>query len=88
MAQPMVRGLLSDIIAGLLLIFILNAMGPLSIVNSIKNCIALGFFAFIYIVYTNHIWYPTFDLWAYIIDAIVPYTIIAFLNAKYWNKLT
>ena len=87
MVQPMVRGLLSDIIAGLLLIFILTAMGASTLVKSITHCIALGIFAFIFIVYTNHIWYPTFDLWAYILDAIAPYAIIGFLNAKYWNKI-
>ena len=87
MAKPMISGLMSDIIAGLLLIFLLNAIGPVSLTKSITNCICIGLFAFIYIVYTNHIWYPSFDLWAYIIDAIVPYSIIGLLNAKFWNKL-
>ena len=40
MITPLVRGLLSDIVAGLLLIFILNSIGSISVVKSIFTTIS------------------------------------------------
>jgi hypothetical protein len=86
MSKPLIRGLLSDIVAGFFLMFILNAIGSVSLMKSIFHAVAIGIFGFIFIPYTNHVWYPAFDIPAYLIDAIVPYSLIGFLNAKFWNK--
>ncbi len=86
MAMPMLRGFLSDVIAGFFLIFLFNAIGSVTLLKSVLHSLAIGLFAFIFIPYTNHVWYPAFDIVAYLIDAIIPYTIIGLLNAKFWNK--
>lgn len=87
MIMPLVRGLMADIIAGLFLIFILNSIGAVSTLKSILLTVSIGMFAYIFVHYTNHVWYPSFDTVAYLVDAIVPYTLIGFLNSKFWNKV-
>ncbi len=87
MTMPMIRGLISDIVAGFLLMFIFNSIGSVSLNKSLMISLAIGMFAFIFIPYTNHVWYPAFDIRAYLIDAIIPYGIIGLLNGKFWNKI-
>lgn len=87
MTKPMLRGLSSDIVAGFLLMFIFNLIGQVSLKKSWMMSLAIGLFAFIFIPYTNHVWYPAFDIRAYLLDAIIPFSIIGLLNGKFWNKL-
>jgi hypothetical protein len=86
MAMPMFRGFVSDLIAGILLLVVFGYLGSIGLQKSMVVSLCFGLFSFIYIPYTNHIWYPAFDITAYLLDAIVPFAIIGFLNAKWWNK--
>lgn len=86
MAPAMIRGFLSDIVLGLLLMLILNAIGGIKVIRSIMMCVSIGIITFLYFPYTNGIWYPQFDIWASLLDSIVPFSIIGILNARFWNK--
>ena len=86
MGMNMLRGFLVDWVSGLFLILLLNALGPQGLLKSMSWVLGMGIFSFFYFSYTNHIWYPTFDLWASFLDAIVPFGIIGALNAWFWNK--
>lgn len=86
MAPAMIRGFLSDIVLGLLMMLILNAIGAISNLRSVIMTVSIGLITFIYFPYTNGIWYPQFDIWASFIDSIVPFGIIGILNARFWNK--
>ncbi len=86
MAPAMIRGFLSDIVLGLLLMLILNAIGGIKAVRSIMMCVSIGIITFLYFPYTNGIWYPQFDIWASFLDSIVPFAIIGIINARFWNK--
>jgi hypothetical protein len=86
MGMNMLRGFLVDWVSGFFLIVWFGAMGPLSLGRSVLWSLGLGILGFFYFTYTNHIWYPTFDLMASFIDAIVPFGIIGALNAWFWNK--
>ncbi len=86
MGMNMLRGFLVDWIGGLFLILLLNAIGPQSLLKSMGWVLGIGIFGFFYYSYTNHIWYPTFDLMASFLDALIPFAIIGALNAWFWNK--
>ncbi len=86
MAPAMIRGFLCDIILGLLLMLILNAIGPITTMRSVIMAVSVGLITFIYFPYTNGIWYPQFDIWASFVDAIVPFAIIGIINARFWNR--
>ena len=87
MSVNMIRGFLADWVFGLILAFILFKIGRVSIMDSLKVTLGIGFLGFISVSYTNHIWYPTFDLWPTLLDAIVPFAIIGILNGWRWNKV-
>ena len=86
MGMNMLRGFLIDWLSGFFLIFWFGAMGPLSLSRSVLWSVGLGLLGFFYFTYTNHIWYPSFDLMASLVDAMVPFGIIGALNAWFWNK--
>jgi hypothetical protein len=86
MGMSMLRGFLADLVGAWILFSMLSAMGPLTLGRSVFMSLGFGMFSFIYITYTNHIWYPTFDLMASFLDAIVPFSMIGILNARFWNK--
>jgi hypothetical protein len=88
MGVNMIRGLLVDIVAGFLLISLFNALGPLGLGKSIAYAVGISIVGFFNVSYTNHIWYPTFDLIPTFIDAIAPFILIGVLNALIWNKMT
>ena len=85
MAMPMIRALLVNILAIFLLFGILDKISDFNTTKSILYTTSIGIFAFIVIPYTNHIWYQTPDIWAYLLDAIVPYVILGGLYAKFWR---
>jgi uncharacterized membrane protein len=67
----MLRGLVVNILLAFLLIWIINRLKVPSKQSILSLSIVVGFIAFSNISYTEHIWYPVFDLRAQLIDAIV-----------------
>lgn len=71
MAMNMIRGLLVDIIAVGLLCWILSKMNLPSFGTVLTASVFTGLIVFLTAPYTGHIWYQTFDIMAYFMDAIV-----------------
>jgi hypothetical protein len=86
MIMPMVRGLLVDILAIFLLFGLLDKIADINTQKSIIYSCTVGFFSFIVVPYTNYIWYQTPDVWAHLLDALVPYTILGALYARFWRS--
>lgn len=70
-AMNMIRGLLVDIIAAGLLCWILMKMNLPSFGTVLISSIFTGLIVFMNGVYTEHIWYETFDIMAHFMDAII-----------------
>ena len=87
MAVNMLRGFFADWLFALFFAYLLFKLGPISLKESIGICIGIGMIGFLAISYTNHIWYPTFDLIPTMLDSIVPFTLVGLLNALRWNRL-
>jgi hypothetical protein len=85
MAMPMIRGLLVDILAIFLLFGLLDKIADINSNQSILYAVTVGLFSFIVIPYTNHIWYQLPDIWASLLDAIIPYAILGALYARFWR---
>ena len=82
----LIRGLSADLVAGFLLVLLFHWIGPVGLTRSVTISLIIGLIGYIYLPYTNHIWYPAFDMVATLVDCIVPYAIIGLLNAKWMNK--
>lgn len=71
MGSNMLRNLIVDIFLVVLLIWIISNLKSPSKGLIIRLSLVMGFFAFTNVVYTEHIWYPLYDIRASLIDALV-----------------
>lgn len=71
MGSNMARGLIVNILLAILLIWVIRNLKNPSKGLILKLSLVVGFIAFMNISYTEHIWYPVFDLRAQLIDAFV-----------------
>lgn len=85
MPMNMVRGLLVNTLVGFLAFYLLSSMGAMSLVQGCYKAMAIGLIAFFVEAYTNHIWYQGYGIWAHLLDALVPWSIIGCLYARFWQ---
>ena len=71
MGMNIIRGLLVDIIAVAMLCWMLSKMNLPTFATILTASVFTGMIVFFTAPYTGHIWYETFDIMAYFLDAIV-----------------
>jgi hypothetical protein len=71
MIMNMVRVLLVNFVIVLLFSWLVSKMAAPSFQTILTTALAVGIIAFLNEPYTGFIWYKTFDIWAYLVDAIV-----------------
>lgn len=86
MVGNMSRSLLVNLFAAALLFFILSKTNVSGLKDTSILLIGMGLLAFITEPYTYSIWYKMPGMKAHLIDAIVPWFILAFLYTKLRNK--
>ena len=79
MLKPLLQGFFTDVVLGFFILWILNQINFTNRWKPVLFSVMLGVISFIYLPYTNHIWYPAFDIEFYLLDALVPFAIIGFL---------
>lgn len=86
MGMNLFRGMSVCMVLSFILFWILSQQKAPSMINSILICIGIGFMAFLSIPYTNFIWFKNPDIWAHLIDAFVPWTILGILGHRFVSK--
>lgn len=86
MGVNMLRGVLIDFVLVFLLMFLLDKMPVLGLIQGKMYAVTVGIIAFFAEPYTHFIWYQTPNIWSFLIDAIIPYAIIGLLYAKFWQN--
>ena len=76
MIMNMVRGFLVNFVIMLLFIWILRRMAAPTFGTILATSLFVGLITFFNAPYTGHIWYQTFDIWAYFMDAIVAWGLV------------
>ena len=71
MIMNMVRVFLVNTVILLLFIWILRRMAAPTFGTIVISSLFVGLISFFHQPYTGHIWYKTFDIWAFFADAIV-----------------
>jgi hypothetical protein len=71
MVMNMLRGFLVNLVILLLFCWLVSKMTAPSFGTIVTTALVVGFIAFLNEPYTGFIWYKTFDIWAYFLDAIV-----------------
>jgi hypothetical protein len=86
MTMNMIRGFVVDVIMVFLLICVISKLKIPRRSTIIGVSVAIGFMAFINIPYTEHIWYPVYDLRAQLIDAVVGWGLCGFWLSRYFGQ--
>lgn len=76
MAANMIRGVIIDLLMIALLCWIIAKINNPGFATIVLLSIAIGMIVFFSVPYTNHIWYQSFDLTAYLIDAIAGWGLV------------
>jgi hypothetical protein len=71
MIMNMIRGFLVNFVIVLLFCWLIGKMTAPGFGPIITAALAVGIIAFLNEPYTGFIWYKTFDIWAYFLDAVV-----------------
>lgn len=82
MIVPMIRGFLVAFVTSWLLFWLFVQQKDPSLKNRIFLALAVGLIGFLFTPYTNFIWYKNPDIWAYMIDGIVPWLILGFIGHR------
>jgi hypothetical protein len=83
MTSNMLRGFAANILLVILVIWLIRQLKNPSKGLILSVCLVVGFIAFTNISYTEHIWYPLYDLRAQLVDAFVSWGLCG-LWLGYW----
>ena len=86
MGANMARGIVINIIMVGLLCWIISRLKDPTFGNILLTSIATGLIIFFNVPYTNHIWYETFDLTAFLIDAIVGWGLVGVVLGMVYRR--
>jgi len=82
MVTPMIRGFLVSFVIAFLLFWIFLQQKEATLKNRLLVALAVGMIGFFFVPYTGFIWFKEPDIWAYFIDAIVPWLVLGFIGHK------
>ncbi|HEX6916132.1 MAG TPA: hypothetical protein VF145_12875 [Chitinophagaceae bacterium] len=86
MIMNMVRLFLSNVIMVWLLMWIFNRLKLPSFGTIFAGSVFVGLITFINQPYTGHIWFDFFDIWAYLIDALVSWALCGLWLGYLYNR--
>lgn len=82
MALNMFRGFIIALIVALIFFWILRQQKNPTLMKRVLLGIGIGFMSFLFVPYTNFIWFKEPDIWAYMLDGVVPWAILGFVGHK------
>lgn len=85
MTMPMIRGFITDLVIAFLLFWLFLQQKDPTLMKRLTYSVLVGLIIFLYVPYTNYIWYMQPDIYAYLLDGIVPWFILGFLGHKMAN---
>lgn len=86
MADNMIRGLVVDIFIVFLFIWIVRKLRMPTKRTVLLMAISIGLISFSNTVYTEHVWYPVFDVRAQLIDAVFGWAIVGVWLGYWMNR--
>ncbi len=86
MADNMIRGLVVDIFIVFLFIWIVRKLRMPTKRTILLMAISIGLISFSNTVYTEHVWYPVFDVRAQLIDAVFGWAIVGVWLGYWMNR--
>lgn len=82
MGMNLLRGFLVCAVVSFLLHALLAGLKDQSMKRRVLVSVGIGVIGFLFIPYTNYIWFQEPDIWAYLLDACVPWALLGVLSAR------
>lgn len=82
MAMNMIRGFIVAFITALIFFWLLRQQKDATLRNRLFLGVAVGFIGFLFVPYTNFIWFREPDIWAYMLDGIAPWAILGLIGHR------
>lgn len=82
MAVNMIRGLLVCLVISALFFWLIRQQKDPTLLKRVLTGLAIGLVGFFFVPYTNFIWFKEPDIWAYLVDGIVPWAILGWVGHK------
>ena len=82
MVMPMIRGFLVNLVIAWMLFWMFRQQKDPTLMNRLYMAGFAGIIVFLTIPYIGYIWYREPDIWAYLLDCLVPFIIIGFIGHK------
>lgn len=86
MPMNMLRGFLVNILIVWLFVWLMTLKGNLTFIQIFLSSIVVGLISFLNISYTNHIWYPSADVWINLVDSGVEWAGTGLWLGWYLNR--
>ena len=80
MTMNMIRGFIMTMLISLMFFWVIRQQKDPTLMKRIFTGLAVGIMGFMFIPYTNFIWYKEPDIWAYLADGIVPWIILGWVG--------
>jgi hypothetical protein len=87
MTMPMIRGVIVCIIISGLLFWILSQNPGSKLTVKLLISLVIGLIAFLYIPYSTFIWYKAPDIYAHLLDGVVPWLILGWIGHLFLKPL-
>ncbi len=82
MAMNMIRGFIMMVLVSLLFFWLVRQQKDPTLLKRVLLGLAIGGIGFMFIPYAYFIWFKAPDIWAYMLDGIVPWAIVGWLGHK------
>ena len=86
MIMNMIRCLIVNIIAVYFFCWFIRRMNAPTFSGIFTGALVLGLIIFLNAPYINHIWYDTFDIWAYLLDYVVSWGLVGLWLGWYLTR--
>lgn len=82
MTMPMIRSFLVDLVIAYLLFWLFIQQKEPTLRNRLFLSLAVGMIIFFFVPYTSFIWFREPDIFAYLLDGIVPWLVLGLIGHK------
>ncbi|MFA6126753.1 MAG: hypothetical protein WC699_05575 [Bacteroidales bacterium] len=82
MAMNMIRGFIMMVLVSLIFFWLVRQQKDPTLMKRILLGLGIGLIGFMFIPYTNFIWFKAPDIWAYLLDGFAPWIILGWLGHK------
>jgi hypothetical protein len=82
MAMNMIRGFIMMVLVSLIFFWLVRQQKDPTLMKRILLGLGIGLIGFMFIPYTNYIWFKSPDIWAYLLDGFAPWVILGWLGHK------